>query len=374
VLSRVPQQHRAELVDHFSAMLDANGIKAGQRFVIMETPLHDGMLPPDAYHQVRQWLEDTASKADRRVAVLTQTMSGVLDTFKARVPKVAAHVEAQVVLRGQLRREAAERYQLALTEAARGLRDGVLLQGELLARWQDCAESGDLRRKPGAKPVRKGKRARRGASRVPALSAALRSSLESFIVSIADRAAEQIDARWRENPAGALLLDDAAADRARGEQVKQVFESAFGSSTNMPGTSPAGAMAATTFSRSSSGLPSRAVRQVAAWQDHLAKLAPERRLDEEAAGLVLAIATLAEGAAAPVTPEPGALLGLPGTAPRSQDNSLLAAARTDLIDRIRSLLDAELLAFEAVIDAAGPVDDVAAIRLYQAEYSLEAVR
>ena len=55
-------------------------------------------------------------------------------------------------------------------------------------------------------------------------------------------------------------------------------------------------------------------------------------------------------------------------------NVLLAKARTDLSDRVRLLLDEELVRFVEVIDAAGNCDDVAAIRLYQAEFSLEAVR
>jgi len=53
---------------------------------------------------------------------------------------------------------------------------------------------------------------------------------------------------------------------------------------------------------------------------------------------------------------------------------ILARARADLLDRVRLLLDEELVRFIEVIDAAGPCDDVAAIRLYQAEFSLEAVR
>ena len=49
-------------------------------------------------------------------------------------------------------------------------------------------------------------------------------------------------------------------------------------------------------------------------------------------------------------------------------------ARADLADRVRLLLDEELLRFIEVLDAAGPIDPVAAVRLYQAEYSLEAAR
>ena len=54
VLSRIPQAYRTELSDHFNAMLDANGIAAENRFVILETPLIDGMLPHDAYPNRRR--------------------------------------------------------------------------------------------------------------------------------------------------------------------------------------------------------------------------------------------------------------------------------------------------------------------------------
>ena len=72
VLSRVPAGSRAELVGHFTAMLDANGIKAGGRFVLPETRIAAGMLPPEAFGQIRAWLTDTARRNERRVAVLTQ--------------------------------------------------------------------------------------------------------------------------------------------------------------------------------------------------------------------------------------------------------------------------------------------------------------
>jgi energy-coupling factor transporter ATP-binding protein EcfA2 len=352
VLSRVPQAHRKELTDHFEAMLDANGIKNADRFVIMETPLLDGMLPPDAYQEIREWLADTAQRTDRRVAVLTQTMSGVLDTFKTRVPKVAAHVEAQVILRGQLRKQTADAYQNALAEADRRLRSATLLQGEVLARWQDCVASGDLSAKKAVAKSR-GKRARRGPQRVAALSSALGEALESLIISLADRAAEQVDSRWRESPAGALLLADAAAERARGEQVNQIFESAFGDAraAGLPVTSD---------------LSARTARAVAAWQDHLTDQAGAGERNLDTLGLVLAVAMLAEGSADAIAAEAGEQLG--------NRPSRTGQDRADLLDRVKLLFDEQLLGFAAVIDAAGSCDDVAAIRLYQAEYSLEAVR
>jgi energy-coupling factor transporter ATP-binding protein EcfA2 len=391
VLSRIPQTYRAELADHFNAMLDANGIAAENRFVILETPLIDGMLPPDAYQPIRDWLADTATRSDRRVAVLSQTMSGVLDTFKSRVPVMAAHVEAQVVLRAELQRTAEAAYERAFAEANAGLRNGTLLTGEALARWQDCMVGGDLRPRRGgkpAKPTKKGKRARRGPSHNAALEGALRSAIESFIVSIADRAAEHVDGSWRGDPAGSVLLEDAAADRARGEYAKQIFESAFGTGR----AEPSEASQLTAFSRSSPDLPLRAARAVGAWQEHLVRLAEAGDLrpgakrisfDDKSLGLVVLVAMLGEdapGADAPTTEDEGAsiyteprrlLASVFGTGMRA---GILAKARADLIHRVRLLLDEELLRFVEVIESAGPCEDVAAIRLYQAEYSLEAVR
>ncbi len=415
VLSRIPQAYRTELVDHFNAMLDANGISAADRFVIPEIPLVDGMLPPDAYQPIRDWLADTAARADRRVAVLSQTMSGVLDTFKTRIPAIAAHVEAQVGLRAELRRVADTAYENAFNEASDGMRDGTLLRGEVLARWEDCAVAGDLRPRRGAKGVgKKGKRARRGPSRPAALNNALRSAIESYIVSVADRAAEAVEGSWRADPAGAVLLADAAAERARDVRAKQVFESVFGPAGQSGGgdgadadlkaadvIKAADAAHASIFSRSSPDLALRATRAVGAWQDHLARLVEgddlqpaARRIafDTEALSPVVLMVMLGEAARAKVGTGARPAAGAPPAGPEGGTvyteplqmltsvfgavalTEILAKARADLLDRVRLLLNEELVRFIEVLDEAGECDDVAAIRLYQAEFSLEAVR
>jgi hypothetical protein len=208
-------------------------------------------------------------------------------------------------------------------------------------------------------------------------------------VSITDRAAEHVDGSWRGSPAGTVLLEDAVADRARGEYAKQVFESAFGTGA----AEVSEASQATAFSRSAPDLPLRAARAVGAWQDHLARLVQAedhnpgaRRIsfDDESLGLVVLVAMLGEDAPGAATvngaedegtsiyTEPRRLLASvygPGMLA-----GILARARADLIHRVRLLLDEEMVRYVEVIESAGPCDDVAAIRLYQAEYSLEAVR
>src|SRR5579875_514638 len=139
VLSRVPPRSRTELTKHFTAMLEANGLGRADRFVIPETIIVDEMLPPAIYGPIREWLQDTAVREDRRVAVLTQTMSGVLDTFRTKVPELATHLATQLTLGLQLRQAIETSYQGALAEVDEATRNGSLLRGETLARWQDFA-------------------------------------------------------------------------------------------------------------------------------------------------------------------------------------------------------------------------------------------
>jgi energy-coupling factor transporter ATP-binding protein EcfA2 len=402
VLSRVPPSHRAELVAHFHAMLDANGIQAEHRFVIPETGIVDGVLPDDIFQPIRDWLNETAKRTDRRVAVLSQTMSGMLDTFKTRVPRLAAHVDAQVVLRTRLRREAETAYMTALAAFDEGTQDGRLLVGEVLARWQDYAASGDLnaalRGKRGMAGMRRGgKRARTDATttRYAALEGALRTALQALVVSVADRAAEQVARVWRDNPGGASLLSAAEESRNRDERAKREFESAFGSAAANQQASSAVKQGA--FDRSSPDLSLRVSRAVSAWQDQLMRLMQSDITRRQGDGAVhdiapVSVVTLVAMLGAPSSA--GAFVpasrdaaqedkdGI-GAVPRevlasiiggSESEALLARARQDLRERIGLLLEEEVLRFGAILDGAGEVDAVAAVRLYQAEYSLEAAR
>jgi energy-coupling factor transporter ATP-binding protein EcfA2 len=410
VLSRVPPSHRTELVAHFSAMLDANGIQAENRFVIPETGIVDGFLPDDIFQPIRDWLNETAQHSDRRVAVLSQTMAGMLDTFKVRVPRLAAHVDAQVVLRTRLRREADAAYAAALADFDDGTCDGRLLAGEVLARWQDYAASGDLsealRGRRGLSGLRRGgKRARTDATttRYAALETALRDALQALVVSVADRAAEQVTFVWRDNPGGAALLAAADASRVRDERAAREFESAFGTTLQEASGTVGLPAKQGAFDRSAPDLPRRVSRAVSAWQDQLMRLMQSEVTRWPGGGAVQDIApvtVVAMVAMLAMSRQGGGVFPVArqaasdrqaasegkdgiGSVPRevlasvvgnSESEALLARARKDLHQRIGLLLDEELLRFAEVLDEMGPVDAVASVRLYQAEYALEATR
>ncbi len=387
VLSRVPAGSRAELVGHFTAMLDANGISGADRFVIPETRLAAGLLPPEAFGAIRAWLTDTARRDERRVAVLTQTMSGVLDTFRTRVPALAAHAEAQLAVRSRLRKQAEEPYRSALAEVAQVTHDGTVLRGEVRARWQDYVVTGDLMRTlRSRKAPRQGKRAR--SRQVPergaAMKTALRSALEGAVISAADRAAEEADSWWRADTAGSAMLA-AERDRVSGHRADRLFASVFGDGDT-------GAQDLN-LARSAPDLPLRAARAISAWQDHvrrLVQLADQQKrsltrsapVDDDTLALVAVLAVLGEratGSHAAATADDSDILTLPRrivTAVLGADavHDIFRTARAELNERARLLLDEELRRFSEVIDGAGRCDEVAGVRLYQAGFMLEALQ
>ena len=388
VLSRVPAGSCAELVAHFTAMLDANGISGADRFVIPETRLAAGLLPPEAFGEIRAWLTDTARRDERRVAVLTQTMSGVLDTFRTRVPALAAQAEAQLAVRSRLRRQAEEPYRSALAQVAKVTHDGTVLRGAVQTRWQDYAVTGDLMRTLRShKAPRQGKRGRRRQvpERGAALKIALRSALEGAIISAADRAAEEADRRWRTDTAGSAMLAAAERDRVSGHRADRLFASVFGDGDT-------GAQDLN-LARSSPDLPLRTARAISAWQDHIMRLVQladqEKRsltrsapVDDDTLALVAVLAAAGESATgghAAATADDSDILTLPRrivTAVLGADavHDIFRTARAELNERARLLLDEELRRFSEVIDGAGRCDEVAGVRLYQAGFMLEALQ
>ncbi|MGC1568689.1 MAG: hypothetical protein WA794_21985, partial [Trebonia sp.] len=205
---------------------------------------------------------------------------------------------------------------------------------------------------------------------------------------------------WRADPAATALLAAAEASTSRGEFAQREFESAFGA--DAPGASDKAARPPS-LDRSSPDLPLRVTRAVSAWQDHLMRLVQGETTSHRASttsrasermgplSLVTLVAMLGEPAigtgqqtaqarvGGTGADEPGEIATVPrellvsafGTVAASE---LTGQVRRDLTDRVRLLLDEELLRFLEVLDSAGQVDPVAAVRLYQAEYSVEAVR
>ncbi|GAA3927398.1 dynamin family protein [Actinomadura viridis] len=357
-LSRVPQGAGAEVVEHFGEMLTERGVGEARRFTIPETRVEESRLPEEAVEDIRAWLVGLAENTDDRTVVIGDTLAGVLDSFRTRVPELAKQVEAQVEKRAELAREVESAYGTALAELDEATRNGSLLRGEVLARWQDFAGTGDLLRslqvQRGRAGRRSGRRRRSSPTRVLALKAALRSGLESLIVSSAEHAAEQVIVRWRDHPAGRQVLAGPAA----------------------------------TLGHASPELSRRVTRAVSSWQDHVHELirtegvtkrsvAKVVSFDSEAVSLVLMIGLLGYGTS------DVAVEGGTSAVPQRLLKALFGAeslrgmgakARADLRSRIGMLFDEEAIRYGQAIDAAGIPDETVPVQLYQATYNLEVAR
>ncbi|MGV9773728.1 GTPase [Streptosporangium sp. NPDC003464] len=354
VLSRVPPRSREVVTKHFFRMLAEYGLGEVDRFVVDESKVTGGMLPDHEVTELRLWLTELSVDDRRRAQAVQATLSGVLDSFRTRIPALARQLEAQVVFRSELRADVDAAYAGALAEIEGATRDGSLLRGEVLARWQDFAGSGDLMRtlhlrKPGRFA---GKASHQAPERLSALKSALRAAVESVVISAAQRAAEEAVSRWLHRPGA-------------GESLAAV-----------PG-----------LGRASDELLRRTGRTVAAWQEHIIELIRTEGVtkravarlvsfDVESLSLIFAVGLLGDGAAEGENAVTGAL-------PQRLVHALLGAeslrnigakARSDLRARIGMLFDDEMSRYVQALDGAGIPDGSAATRLHQATYSLEVAR
>jgi energy-coupling factor transporter ATP-binding protein EcfA2 len=356
VLSRIPEGGE-EVVAHFTEMLKENGLEAAEQFTIPETRVSGGMLPKKLSEEVHAWLTGITEDEDGRAEVIRSTLGSVLDTFRTRVPELAKRVEEQVALRTMLREEVEGAYATGLAELDEATRNGSLLRGEVLARWQDFAGTGDLERAlqaRGGQAGHRGGRRRRAPARVRALKVALRSGLESLVVAAAERAAEDVVGQWQSRQAGVDLLEGRAD----------------------------------TLGRASAELSRRTTRAVSAWQDHIIELIRTEGVtkrsvakfvsyDDEALSLVMMVGLFGFGTS-DVAVEAGtsavpqrllkALFGAESL------RSMSAKARADLRGRVGILYDEEAIRFGQALDGAGVPDETTPVQLYQATYNLEVAR
>ncbi|MEU4548460.1 GTPase [Nonomuraea dietziae] len=332
VLSRVQPKTRDVVVKHFVRMLTEYGLGEVERFVIEESAVTDGRLPDGEMTELRMWLAELSVDEERRAQAVQETLNGVLNSFRTRVPALARYLEGQVAFRGELRTDVDAAYSGALAHIESAVRGGTLLRGEVRARWQDFAGSGDLTR---SFQLRK-KRRPVPPERITAFRAALRTALESLITSAAHQAADDVAARWRRRSELAAGLDRPSDDLAR-----------------------------------------RTGRAVAAWQEYVTELLSTDgvtkrslskvvSLDTESLSLLFMVGLFS----ADELPQK-LLKGLLGA---EALRSISAKALSDLRARIVMLFDEEAMRYVRALDAAGVPDEAAATRLYQATYNLEVAR
>lgn len=211
VLDRVPAEASQEISTHLRSMLSAEGLADSPLFVVEESKLDEqGMLPQESVADVQEWLSKIAADSSGRATLARKTLNGAVRHLADRIRVISDAELDQVHAADRLHDDVVTAYQDAAQEVDGATKDGTLLRGEVLARWQDFVGTGEffrslettigrIRDRIGSfftgKPVP-----------VQTVEQAIETGLHAVIVQAAARAAEVAEQRWKSEPAGRALI------------------------------------------------------------------------------------------------------------------------------------------------------------------------
>ena len=212
VLDRVPPEAAGEVTAHLGEMLAAYDMAAAPLFVLPETTLDSqGLLSEAVMQPLHDWFAQLAADSTARAAVVRQTLDGALAALRPATDGLAAAADEQAVAAKSLDERVATVYRTARRTVEDGLRDGRLLRGEVLARWQEFVGTGEFLKTLESRIGHLRDRVVAALTGRPAPGTNLQSALESQLVTllrgVAADAAEQAYAAWQAHPAGAALLE-----------------------------------------------------------------------------------------------------------------------------------------------------------------------
>ncbi|CAN5331454.1 dynamin family protein [soil metagenome] len=145
VLNGVPPGAAAEVLPDLRSMLTARGLADAPVFVIEEQQLDElGMLPAGSVAGPRDWLTSIAANRAERTRIAARTLRGAIVDIDIRVASIATASQQQIDWVDGTTKYAANEYASAAEAVDDATRDGALLRGEVLARWQDFVGTSDV--------------------------------------------------------------------------------------------------------------------------------------------------------------------------------------------------------------------------------------
>jgi hypothetical protein len=197
-------------------MLAAEGLGDAPVFVVEEQPLDAGRIPGPAIDPLRRWIGGLAADQVARAELVRRTLEGTVAEVANRVGVVSAGVEAQADALGQLRRRVDDGFARATARLATDVRDGTVMRGEVLARWQDLVGTGDLLRQLQSSIGRFRDRVAAAVTGRPTsgerFQGAIESGVHTLVRARVTEAVERTAEGWRAHPSGAALLAESEAD------------------------------------------------------------------------------------------------------------------------------------------------------------------
>ncbi|HSP02767.1 MAG TPA: dynamin family protein [Acidimicrobiales bacterium] len=218
VLNRVPPGAGDEIAPHLASMLADEGLGDAPLFVLEEQVLSEGRLPTAAVAPMRAWLDDLAADREARADLVRQSLTGAVADVSTRTEEVASVVEQQQAAADQLAGVATGAFADAHQRLADDVRDGTVMRGEVLARWQDLVGTGELLRELQSRIGRLRDRIAASVTgrprNVEKFQGAVESGVETLLRERVAEATDEVVLRWRATSAGAALLD-AGGDELR---------------------------------------------------------------------------------------------------------------------------------------------------------------
>jgi hypothetical protein len=192
-------------------MLRERGLAGAPVFTVAETTLTaDGRLAERQIARLTSWLSALARDSKARSIVVRRTLTGALNSMRDRVLALSDATAEQDAAAAALHHEVTEAYVAALAAVERGMTDGTLLRGEVLARWQEFVGTGEFLRQveTGVAHLRDRITAAIKGNPPPTsdLGEALQSGVGELLTAQSRGAAAAVLRRWRQLPGGPELL------------------------------------------------------------------------------------------------------------------------------------------------------------------------
>lgn len=360
IVNRIPRGATDTVVDHLGTMLDDHGLGDTRLFGVEEGPLDDGRIT-HGLDELRGWIASLAEDDAARRAVVRQSLAGAVASLPDRVQRVRAGDDDQRAAVAALAAVVQRRFDAALQDIEDQVGGGTVLRDEVLERFREAVPTAgwmdDLQRAVGR--LRDRARALVTGSEVPVNEArgALEHNLAAVVRRHVDEAALDVTESWRALPGGTDVL------AAAGQQ---------------------------SLDRAAAPFDERVADEISRWQDHVVQLVRAEAAGKMslARGLSVGVNTIGVALMIVVFASTGGVTGgeaavAGGTAAVSQ--ALLSAvfgeqavrdlarrARTDLLDRLEDVVDAERARFEALLEPL--VDDAAVAELQDALVGLRRAR
>jgi energy-coupling factor transporter ATP-binding protein EcfA2 len=212
VLDRMPAEAVDEVPAHLRDMLAERGLPGTPMFVVPETTVDgQGLLPEPVVAPLRAWFGRLAADEQARAVIVRQTLDGALAALAPTVTGLADAADEQATAAAELEERVQVAYQAADRTVEAAVRDGRLLRGEVLARWQEFVGTGELFRTLEARIGRLRDRLVAAVTGRPTPDGQLQNAIESQLVTVlhgvAADAAERVHTAWQAHPAGPGLLD-----------------------------------------------------------------------------------------------------------------------------------------------------------------------